>query len=210
VIAGLAAGLAGVALMVFGSGESGCGGLALFPAALIIVASLCWAAGTIRARSQAESDPFRRAAVQLLTGALLLLPVSALLGEFGIVLQGRINASSLLALSYLVVFGSLVGYTAFAWLLHHVPASKAASHAYVNPLIAVLLGSLVANEPVTVTTVVSALLIVGSVVAIVSGNSTVAPAKEERGTAEERLAPAQTFGLRLKPRSTARQTETAG
>src|SRR5262245_13974399 len=167
--AGLSAGLLGVGILVFGRGQEG--GLPILPAALIIVASLCWAAGSVRARSQAQSDPFRRAAVQLLTGGFLLLPVSALLGEFGVVLQGQLQVRSLLALSYLVVFGSLVGYTAFVWLLHHVPAGKAASHAYVNPLIAVLVGSLAAHEPVSVTTVISALLIVGSVVAIVNGES---------------------------------------
>jgi drug/metabolite transporter (DMT)-like permease len=169
VSAGLVAGLLGIGILVFGNGEEG--GLTILPAALIIVASLCWAAGSVRARSQAQSDPFRRAAVQLLTGGFLLFPVSALLGEFGVVLEGELQMRSLLALLYLVVFGSLIGYTAFVWLLHQVPAGKVASHAYVNPLIAVLVGSLVAHEPVSVTTVISALLIVGSVVAIVNGES---------------------------------------
>ena len=114
----------------------------------------------------AAGDPLRNAALQLLVGAFLLLPFSALAGEFGQVAAG-VSTRALLAVAYLVVFGSLIGYSAYVWLLHHVNASKVASHAYVNPVIAVILGSALAGEPLYVTTPIAALLILGSVYFVV-------------------------------------------
>jgi drug/metabolite transporter (DMT)-like permease len=159
----LAVGVLGVTLLVRGSGD---GQLPIVPALALVAASVAWAAGTLRTRLHADGDPMRNAAVQLLTGGFLLLPLSAGLGELRAVTSG-LATSSLLALAYLVTAGSLVGYTAYVWLLHRVSASKVASHAYVNPLIAVLVGAVVANEQVYSMTVAAALLILVSVFFIV-------------------------------------------
>ena len=160
----LALGFVGVWLLVRGAGD---GGLPLLPALALVTASVAWAAGTLRTKQHANGDPMRNAAVQLLTGGLLLLPVSVLTGETAQVAAGM-ETRSLIALAYLVVVGSLVGYTAYVWLLHHVPASKVASHAYVNPLIAVVLGAALVNERLYTTTVLAAVLILVSVFFIVT------------------------------------------
>lgn len=107
----------------------------------------------------------------------MLLPVSLLLGEGSAVARG-FATSSLLALGYLVVFGSLIGYSAYVWLLHHVSAAKVSSHAYVNPLIAVLVGAVIAGERVYTMTVIAALLILASVFFIVRERTVPVPRPE--------------------------------
>jgi drug/metabolite transporter (DMT)-like permease len=179
----LALGFVGVCVLVRGNGD---GALPVVPVIALIAASVAWAAGTLRTKTHANGDPLRNAAIQLLTGGFLLLPVSVATGELPRVLHG-LATQSLLALLYLVVVGSLIGYTAYVWLLHHVAASKVASHAYVNPLIAVALGAVLANEPFHVTTIVAALLILTSVFFIVREKAVVVrtsvPLAEPRRTA---------------------------
>ena len=171
----LGLGLGGVALLV--GGRSSNAGVPVLPAFALVGASVAWAAGTMRARAAAQGDPVRDAAVQLLTGGLLLVPVSLLLGEGNEVLRG-FSTSSLLALSYLVTVGSLMGYSAYVWLLHHVPATKVASHAYVNPLIAVLVGAGLGGEQIYATTMGAAVLILISVFFIVRERAVPSPARE--------------------------------
>jgi len=135
-------------------------------AALALVgSSVAWAAGTVRTRMQAHGDPVRDAALQLLTGGMLMLPFSAL-GEKARILDG-FDMSSLLALAYLVVIGSVLAYSAYVFLLHNVAASKVASHSYVNPLIAVLVGAALAHESLTIGTAIAAACILLSVFSIV-------------------------------------------
>ena len=153
----------GVLVSVRGDGASA---LPLLPALALIGASIAWGAGTLRARMHANGDPVRDAAVQLLTGGLLLLPFSALFGEMPHVAAGFTTAL-LASLGYLVVVGSLMGYSAYVYLLHNVPASKVASHSYVNPLIAVIIGAAIAGEKLTHPMIVAAVLILVSVAFIV-------------------------------------------
>jgi drug/metabolite transporter (DMT)-like permease len=179
-------GLGGVALLVNGggSGES----VPVIPALALVLASVGWAGGTIRARRNAHGDPVRDAAVQLLTGGLLLLPLSVVLGEGRAVMNG-FATSSLLALGYLVVVGSLMGYSAYVWLLHHVDAAKVSSHAYVNPLVAVLVGAGLAGEKIYPTTIIAALLILVSVFFIVRERKTAsAPQESARPSPRPRIA----------------------
>ena len=162
--AALGLGLGGVALLVNGGGSGG--SVPVLPAIALVIASIGWAGGTLRARRNAHGDPVRDAAVQLLTGGFMLLPASLMLGEGRAVANG-FATSSLLALAYLVVVGSLIGYSAYVWLLHHVDAAKVSSHAYVNPLVAVLVGAGLAGEKIYATTIVAAGLILVSVFFIV-------------------------------------------
>jgi drug/metabolite transporter (DMT)-like permease len=168
VLTALALGVAGVALLVISGTGGDNGSINLTAAGALLLASAAWAWGTVRAGSHANHDPLRTAALQLLTGAGLLFPVSAAAGEFVQISSGNVSGKSLLALGYLTVFGSLVGYSAYVWLLHHVSAARVASHAYVNPLIAVSLGALVAHESLPGTTIVAAISIIAAVVLIVT------------------------------------------
>ncbi|HEY0304162.1 MAG TPA: EamA family transporter [Longimicrobiales bacterium] len=168
-------GLGGVALLVNGGGSDG--SVPLVPSLALVLASVAWAGGTLRARNAAHGDPIRDAAVQLLTGGLLLLPVSLAFGEGHAISQG-FATSSLLALAYLVVVGSLIGYSAYVWLLHHVDAAKVSSHAYVNPLVAVMVGAGLAGEKIYSTTVIAAALILVSVFFIVRERKPASTAQE--------------------------------
>jgi drug/metabolite transporter (DMT)-like permease len=173
----LALGISGVGVLVGGSKE---GALSVLPALACVCASVCWAAGTVRTRTRAHGNPVRAASVQLLTGGLLLLPISLLLGEGSRVAAG-FGAASLGGLAYLVVVGSLMGYSAYVFLLHHVPASKVASHSYVNPLIAVLVGAVLASEELTPAVGLAALLILLSVYFIVTERSEQVFGEKARG-----------------------------
>ena len=178
----LGLGLGGVALLVGGRGG---GGVPVLPGVALVAASVAWAAGTVRARAAANGSAVRDAAVQLLTGGMLLLPVSLLLGEGDEIARG-FATSSLLALAYLVVFGSLIAYSAYVWLLHQVSAAKVSSHAYVNPLIAVVVGAVLGNERIYTTTIGAALLILISVFFIVRER---APASRPRESGQPSARP---------------------
>jgi drug/metabolite transporter (DMT)-like permease len=108
-------------------------------------------------------------AMEQLAGGALLVIGGVLIGEPAHVDAGHLSATSLLALGYLIVFGSLVAFSAYTWLLNHAPVSTVATYAYVNPVVAVALGALFLHEPITLRTILAAALIIGAVVAMVSG-----------------------------------------
>lgn len=181
----LALGVIGVAVLVGGAGSNAS---AILPALACVLASVAWAAGTLRTRMRAHGNPTRDAAVQLLTGGLLLLPFSVAFGETPTVLAG-LATTSLLALGYLIVIGSLVGYSAYVFLLHNVSASRVATHSYVNPLIAVVVGAVIAHEELSSKVAVAAVLILVSVFFIVSDRAGAAAApKTVQPTPRPRIA----------------------
>ena len=168
--AGLLLGLVGVGLTVRG----GAGGAPLdrLGVAALLFSAMSWAAGTMRAGSRHDPSPERRAATHLIAGGTLLLTASVLTGEAaGLEIHGA-SARSLLALGYLTLFGTLVAYSAFVWLLSRTDPTKVASHAYVNPAVAMLLGGTVGGEALSSTTMVGAAVIVLSVVVLVTRGAT--------------------------------------
>jgi drug/metabolite transporter (DMT)-like permease len=127
---------------------------------MIICAPICWALGSVMARRLPQSiggDPFMLPAMEMLTGGAVLAIVGAIAGE-RIPLDA--NPKAWLALVYLVVFGSLVAFTAYNWLLRNARPTVATSYAYVNPVLAVLLGALLTGEPLGITTLIANGLIV--------------------------------------------------
>jgi drug/metabolite transporter (DMT)-like permease len=109
----------------------------------LLVASLAWSFGSIWSRGRDLPSPFMTAAAQMLCGGVAMCIVGTVLGER---FHGMPTASGLGAFSYLVVFGSIIGFSAYVWLLHHVRPALAGSYAYVNPAIAVVLGVWIAHE----------------------------------------------------------------
>jgi drug/metabolite transporter (DMT)-like permease len=164
--AGLLLGLVGVGSIVGGS--AGGTPLDLLGVAALLFAAMSWAAGTMLAGSAHDPSPERRAATHLIAGGTLLLAASLLTGEVGGLDLGRTSARSLLALAYLTVFGTLVAYRAFVWLLSRTDPAKVASHAYVNPAVAVFLGGTVGGETLAPTTMLGAAVIVLSVIMLVT------------------------------------------
>jgi drug/metabolite transporter (DMT)-like permease len=148
-IGGLAAGLAGVALLVPREALAQ-GSQQVWGWAAILVGALSWALGVrYSATAPLPRDPFVRAATTLLCGAVLLLTASAATGEIAHAHPSAISARSALGLVYLILFGSVVAFSAYTWLLERCSATLVATHTYVNPVIAVLLGWLFAGELLT-------------------------------------------------------------
>jgi drug/metabolite transporter (DMT)-like permease len=166
VLGGVALGFIGVALLLLGNGNQH---LAVIPCVVILGAGLAWSCGAVFSGRLAlpASRPLT-AGAEMLLGGSVLLGVSACSGELHPFPHMTVHA--LLAVAYLIVFGSLVAYTAYVWLLGRHSATRVSSHAYVNPLVAVALGYFAAGELVTARTLVAALLIVGSVFLILAGD----------------------------------------
>jgi drug/metabolite transporter (DMT)-like permease len=168
VLAGVALGFSGVGLLLLGNGSQH---LAVIPCVVILGAGVAWSCGAVFSSrlTLPSSRPLTAGAEMMLGGAALLL-VSATTGELHPFPHMTVHA--LLAVSYLIVFGSLIAYTAYVWLLGRFSATRVSSHAYVNPLVAVALGYFAADELVTARTLVASLLIVASVFLILAGGNT--------------------------------------
>ncbi|MEA2311962.1 MAG: hypothetical protein QOE28_1930 [Solirubrobacteraceae bacterium] len=159
-------GFAGVALLVRPGSQSG-DATVLGLLAVVGAASL-WATGSFASpRLALPRDPLVSTGWQMLLGGAVITLAGLAAGEAPEVHPGAFSTRSVLALAYLVVFGSWVAFTAYAWLLQNAPVSKVATYAYVNPVVAILLGWLILGEVVSSTTVVGAAVIVLSVAMVV-------------------------------------------
>jgi drug/metabolite transporter (DMT)-like permease len=163
---GVLLGFAGVALIFVPGGE---GGTDLRYAGLCVLASFLWAAGSLLiTRRPVPADPLALTTVEMLAGGLVLLAVAAGRGELAGFSLGAVSGRSWLALAYLVVFGSLVAFTAYVWLLGNAPVSVVSTYAYVNPAVAVLLGALLAGERLTGATLAGGLTVLAAVTVVVT------------------------------------------
>ncbi len=134
---------------------------------LLLMATFLWASGSIFSKT-ADLPPssLMNTGIQMLVGSLGLLIASLLAGEWGGFDPAQVSSTSLWGLIYLIFFGSLVGFTSYIWLLKNAPISLVATYAYVNPIVAVILGSLLAAEDLTPRIGIAAAIIIGSVVLI--------------------------------------------
>ncbi len=188
VAAGLLAGFVGVVLLVDPTGLAGAS-VPLVPALVTTAAALSWAAGSLYARkAPAPASPLLGSAMQMLAGGLALLFVSVASGEAARFDPAGSSAQSVAALLYLVVFGSLIGFTAYAWLLRNVQPALASTYAYVNPVVAVLLGWALAGEAVGPRTLFASALIVGGV-GLITAMKGRKPAKVEEPAASWPVLP---------------------
>jgi drug/metabolite transporter (DMT)-like permease len=169
---GVLIGLAGVALIFLPGGGSG--GTDLGYAALCLVAGLSWAVGSLLVTLRpVPADPLTLTTVEMAAGGVVLLVAAGVGGEFGRFAPGDVPGSAWFALSYLVVFGSLVAFTAYLWLLGNAPVSLVSTYAYVNPAVAVLLGVLIAGERLTAVELVGGLVVLVAVAVVVTAESRV-------------------------------------
>jgi drug/metabolite transporter (DMT)-like permease len=165
---GVAVGFGGIVLLVLGTGT---GGGHLDPKGVIgcLVAATCWATGSLYSRrAPLPARPLVSTAMQMLAGGVFLAIVGIATGELGDVHLSQISLPSLLGLGYLIVFGSLLAFSAYVWLLRNARLSLVATYPYVNPVVAVFLGWAILSEPVTLTTVLAGGVIVVAVALIVS------------------------------------------
>jgi drug/metabolite transporter (DMT)-like permease len=167
VITGLLLGFGGVALLISPQLQGGMHGASVAGFLIIPLAALSWAIGSIYARTAAvPASPLMGTAIEMLLGGALLSVTGLATGEVGAIHPQAITGVSLLALLYLIIFGSLVAFTAYVWLLRNTPLAIAATYAYVNPVVAVFLGWALAGEQLTLLTLASAAVIIAAVVII--------------------------------------------
>lgn len=167
VVAGLLLGLAGLLWLVGPEAVMGGGRADVLGAAALVVASASWAAGSIFSRqAPMPPAPFLSTAMQMLTGGAALLAIGMLSGEPWAFDPAAVSARSLFGWLYLIVFGSIVGFSAYVWLLRASTPAAVSTYAYVNPVVAVLLGWLLAGEELTVRMLVAAAVIVSGVALI--------------------------------------------
>jgi drug/metabolite transporter (DMT)-like permease len=168
ILAGLALGLIGIGILV-GPGELlGAGRFDLAACAVLVVGTFAWAAGSLFSRdARMVSSPVMATAVTLVAGGLLLALLGLAAGEIAGFDPAAVSSRSLLATTYLLIFGSLIGFSAYLWLLRVATPSRVATYAYVNPIVAVLLGWTLASEPLTPRVFLAAVVIVGAVVLII-------------------------------------------
>jgi drug/metabolite transporter (DMT)-like permease len=136
---------------------------------ILLVSTFIWSAGSLYSRiAKHAASPFLTAAQQMICGGMLLLIAGIATGEVPYFHAGSISILSLASFVYLALIGAVVGYTAYIWLLRHCEPAKVATYAYVNPIVAVLLGTLFAGETLTVRTLIAAGLIIGSVALVIT------------------------------------------
>ncbi len=166
IVAGTVIGFAGVALLVWPTGSSG--GLDPFGVAVVLLSPVFWATGSLFSRTaHVPRRPLVGTAMQMLAGSAVLFVLALVTGDLFRLRPAEITTESLAAIVYLVLVGSLIGYTAYVWLLRVAPISLVATYAYVNPVIAVLLGSLILAEPLEPRTLLAGAVIVSAVAVIV-------------------------------------------
>lgn len=193
-VAGVAAGFAGVAILADPRSPEGIdttGGL------LLLVAAAGWATGTLLSRGQRLTvAPLVGAGMQMLCGGAALLVAGIVAGELGEVDPAAVSSRSALGLAYLIVFGSIVAFSAYVWLLRTASTALVATYAYVNPVVAVALGAAFLDEAVTARTFAAGGLVVGAVALIVTAGARQAdsgprePGRETRACARTAVAAA--------------------
>lgn len=158
-LVGVALGIVGVAVLVVPRGFSG--SVAAVGMLMLVGSGASWAVGSYYSRRVAlPRNPFVSTAAQLVLGGLALGVAGLLAGETGLLHVERFSTAAVLSLAYLVLFGSILAYTAYTWLLQHAPVSQVATYAYVNPVVAIFLGWLVLDEQVNSSMVIGGAMIV--------------------------------------------------
>ena len=167
-VVAVAAGFVGVAVLLRPGAQTD--GASLFALVTVLFASLMWAVGSVASpRLPLPRNPFASTGWQMLLGGGVWLLAGLAAGEVAEVDPAAWSARSVAAFAYLLGFGSLLAFTAYVWLLQHAPVSKVSTYAYVNPVVAIVLGVWILEETITATTLVGAAIIVVSVALVIKG-----------------------------------------
>jgi drug/metabolite transporter (DMT)-like permease len=169
-------GIAGVAVLVGRSGTLGEAPLDTTGACALIFAAISWSvAASLSRKLSLPAAKAMSSGAQMLAGGVLLTLTAALLGEFRGFHAQAVSREAWLALAYLIVAGSIVGFTAYVWLIHHESPTKVGTYAYVNPVVAVLVGYFFGGEAIGPRTIVGTALVLVSVVVITTTSKAAAP-----------------------------------
>jgi drug/metabolite transporter (DMT)-like permease len=175
VLVGLVLGFVGIIVLVGPSDVGGHGDVSPLGAFVLILGSLSWAIGSFWSRdAQLPQSGLLTTGMEMVGGGVLLLVVGTLAGEFSRLDIHGISTASAFGLLYLITFGSLLGFTSYIWLLDKVSPARLGTYAYVNPIVAVLLGWAIAGERLSIRTGVAAAIVICAVALITTARSTAA------------------------------------
>jgi len=167
VTVGLILGFAGVALLVGSIENIGENNMIISGATIILFGSFLWANGSLYSRSaETSSSQFQAAAMQMIAGGILLLAASLITGEWARVMLDQVSPRSMLSWLYLIVFGSIVAFSSYIWLLKQTTPPRVSTYAYVNPIVAMILGWALADEALAARNILAAIIIIISVAVI--------------------------------------------
>jgi drug/metabolite transporter (DMT)-like permease len=185
VLIGLVIGFIGIYLLVGPSVFSDGMPLNMSGVAALLLASLLWAVGSIYSKTaDLPKTALMTTGTEMLAGGFALLVVSVLSEQWSIFSLTQVSTDSWLALVYLIVFGSMIGFASYAWLLQNAPISLVATYAYVNPLVAVFLGNWFAQEPLTPRILSASTVIIGAIIFMNSSQASRAKLVAERGASK--------------------------
>jgi len=171
-LAGVGIGFVGVAVLLRPSAVASTSGVLL-----CLLSAVMWAIGSfLAARVTMPEHPFTATTYEMLAGGFVMLPVALVTTDFDTFSP---SAHSILAWIYLVTIGSVVGYTAYTWLLHHAPLATVSTYAYVNPVVAIILGVLFRDESITIQILIGAAIVVAAVAVVVRQEPPAATQPEE-------------------------------
>ena len=169
VLIGLLLGFAGLALLVGPKDLGGSARINPVGVAILVVASFAWACGSLYSKhGQMPSSPLLGAAMQSLTGGMVLWIVGWFSGEVRSLHLAAVSTRSWVALGYLVFCGSMIGFTAYIYILKHSTATRVATYAFVNPVVALFLGWLLLGESITLRTILAAAVILAAVLLVIT------------------------------------------
>jgi len=176
VLVGLILGFIGIVVLVGPGNIGGHGDVRPIGAVVLILGSLSWAIGSFYSRdAELPQSGLLTTGMEMLGGGGLLLIVSALTGELSHFDIHRVSRESAVGLAYLITFGSLLGFTSYIWLLDKVSPARLGTYAYVNPIVAVVLGWAIAGERLSLRTAVAAAIVICAVALITTARSTTTP-----------------------------------
>jgi drug/metabolite transporter (DMT)-like permease len=190
-VAGIVIGFIGVGILVGPTIVGEAGALDPLGLAALLISPISWSAGSLYAshRATLPKAPLVATGLQMVTGAVVLSVMALLSGEPGRFDPSAVSRDSLVALAYLTVIGSLLAFTVYGWLLRVAPLPWIATYAYVNPVVAVILGTIVLNEPLDPRTIVAGAVIVGAVALIVTARGRMAAPRSQEEVAEPERRP---------------------
>lgn len=172
VIFGVLLGFAGVALLVGSIENIGENNMMMPGAIIVVMGAFLWASGSLYSRSsKTPSSQLQPAAMQMIAGGVLLLFASLITGEWTRLVLNQVSLHSMFSWFYLIIFGSLVAFSSYIWLLKHTDPNWVSTHAYINPIVAMILGSTLAEEALTTRSIVAAIIIIISVAMITTCSS---------------------------------------
>jgi drug/metabolite transporter (DMT)-like permease len=188
VIVGLVLGFAGLALLVGPKELGGSGRIDPVGVAILGVGSFAWACGSIYAKHGGmPSSPLLASAMQSLTGGLILWIIGGFTGEIGALHLATVSTHSWIAITYLICFGSMIGFSSYLYILKHSTATRVATYAFVNPIVALFLGWLLLHEAITLRTILASAVILAAVLLVITAphRATVKTPVASRGEAIE-------------------------